>query len=573
MSVTNIEIAGMLTQLADLLEIEGENPFRIRAYRNAARLIAATPRSITAMLAAGEDLTALPGIGEALALKLKEIVATGHLTALEKEEKHVPAALSDLLKIPGLGPKRVHLIFERLHLSDPAELEAAARDGRLRALPGFGEKTVDLILRHLATHKPGTARHLLGDVEPLVQGLLAALERCPQTRRLSLAGSLRRRAETVGDADILATAEDGEPLMACFTTHEDVREVLARGSTRSSVVLRSGLQVDLRVVPGASYGAALHYFTGSKAHNIAIRTRGQKAGLKINEYGVFRGDTPVAGATEEEIFAAVGLPFIPPELREDRGEIEAAEQGRLPDLLTLADIRGDLHVHTTDTDGHDTLPAMAAAARARGYQYLAITDHSKRMTMARGLNATRLARQLRAIDKLNGGSSGFRVLKAVEVDILEDGSLDLSDDILKDLDLVVAAIHSKLRLQRDAQTERLIRAMDNPYVSILAHPTGRLVNERDPMDLDMERLVGAARARGCCLELNAQPSRLDLNDLHCRLALEAGVRVAISTDAHGVAELDLMRHGVDQARRGWLGPGAVINTLPLPQLLKALRRA
>lgn len=573
MPVTNIEISAMLTKLADLLEIEGDNPFRVRAYRNAARLVETLPHSVADMVSSGRDLSELPGIGEALANKMKEMVETGHLGALDKEARHIPAALSDLLEVPGLGPKRVHLIYEQFHVSTMQDLEKIAKSGRLRTLHGFGEKTEALVLKHLTAHSGVEKRHLLSTAEQLVHPILTAVAHAPGVTQYSLAGSFRRRSETVGDVDILVAAESGPAVATIFTSHEDVAEVLARGDTKSSVILRSGLQVDLRIVPENSFGAALHYFTGSKTHNIAIRTRGVKAGLKINEYGVFRGGDRIGGTTEAEVFAAVGLPWIDPELRENRGEIAAAEQGQLPRLITIGDIRGDLHSHTTATDGQDTLETMAEAAHLKGYQYLAITDHSKRLTMANGLNATRLAHQIRDIDRLNARMKGFRLLKAVEVDILEDGSLDLSDDILKELDLVVASIHSRMSLTREKQTLRLINAMDNPFVSILAHPTGRLINDRAPMDIDMEQLVAAARERRCALELNAQPARLDLTDLHCRMAREAGVLVAISTDAHNAVGLDAMPYGIGQARRGWLQAENVLNTLPLAALLKAVHRS
>lgn len=573
MSIQNSEIAAMLTQLADLLEIEGENPFRIRAYRNAARLVETLPRNVADMIAAGEDLSSLPGIGEALAKKLQEMVATGHLTALEKEAKHVPASLSDLLKIPGLGPKRVHIIFERLAVRTVADLAQAAQSGKLRELPGFGEKTEALIVRYLADHKPGAERILFASAEQVVRPILDRLQTVPGVTQATVAGSYRRRLETLGDVDILVACAASELVMQRFVDSDDVADVLAKGATRSSIVLRSGLHVDLRVVPESSYGAALHYFTGSKAHNIAIRSRGVKAGLKINEYGVFRGDTQIGGRSEDEVFQSVGLPFIEPELRENRGEIEAAALGRLPRLLTLKDMRGDLQSHTPATDGRDSLTAMAQAARDRGYDYLAVTDHSKRMTMVHGLNATRLRQQIKEIDKLNTTFTGFRLLKSVEVDILEDGSLDLSDDILRELDLVVAAIHTRMNLSRDKQTERLIRAMDNPYVTILAHPTGRLINDRPPMDLDMERVLKAAGERRCAVELNAQPTRLDVTDATCRMARDLGVKIAISTDAHSVQELDFMRHGIAQARRGWLTRDDVINTRPWDALQALIQRA
>jgi DNA polymerase (family 10) len=568
----NIEIAAMLTQLADLLEIEGENPFRVRAYRNAARLVETLPHSVAAMIEAGEDLSELPGIGKALANKMQEMVATGHLTALEKEEKHIPATLSDLLKVPGLGPKRVHSIYERLSIRTLADLTRAVETGRLRELPGFGEKTEAMVRQYLQNRHPGTQRALRATVEQLVAPLLDRLGGAPGVKQVTVAGSYRRQVETLGDVDILVASSESSEVSRLLVESDDVAEVLARGKTKSSVVLRSGLQVDLRVVPESSYGAALHYFTGSKAHNIAIRTRGLQAGLKINEYGVFRGDLQVGGQDETDVFKAVGLPFIEPELRENRGEIEAAEKNLLPRLVTLADLRGDFQSHTTATDGRDDLTAMAHAAQARGYEYLAVTDHSKRMTMVHGLNATRLARQLRDIDKLNATFERFRLLKSIEVDILDDGSLDLSDDILRELDVVIAAVHSRLTLSRDRQTERILRAMDNPYVTILAHPTGRLINQRPPMDIDLERLLKAAKERGCVVELNAQPTRLDLDAIACRMAHDLGVKVALSSDAHSAVELEVMRHGIAQARRGWLTAEDVINSRSWKDLKPLLKR-
>ncbi|MBU4211151.1 MAG: DNA polymerase/3'-5' exonuclease PolX [Verrucomicrobia bacterium] len=572
MPVHNVEIAAKLSKLADLLEIEGANAFRVRAYRNAARLVESLARSVADMVAANEDLSELPGIGEALARKLKEIVETGHLAALEQEEKQVPAALSDLMKIPGLGPRRVHELFEKLKITDLASLKHAVREGKLQALDGFGEKTETRIREHLNRKTQTMNRMLLVTAEQVVESLLKTLRGVKGVKRVVPAGSFRRRLETVGDVDILATCADSAEIMRQFVGYEDVAEVIAHGATRSSVILRSGLHVDLRVVPEECYGAALHYFTGSKAHNIAIRARGVKAGLKINEYGVFHGEERVGGATEPEVYAAVQLPYIEPELREDRGEIEAAEKGQLPKLVVLADIRGDLQSHSTATDGKAGIAEMAKAARKRGYEYLAITDHSKRMTMVHGLNATRLARQIREIDRLNVKLSGFRILKSIEVDILENGELDLADDILKELDVVVGAVHSLFALSREKQTERIMRAMDNPCFHIFAHPSGRLIGERDAYEVDLERLFSAAKERGCFMELNAHPMRLDLNDTYCRMARELGVKIAISTDSHNLLSLDFMRLGVSQARRGWLEKGDVLNTRPWSALQKLLKR-
>ena len=572
MPVQNVEISAVLTRLADLLEIEGENPFRIRAYRNAARLIETHSRSLARMLAQGEDLTELPGIGDALAKKIKEIVDTGRLAALEKEQGKLPQELTQLLDIPGIGPKRVHILFEQLKIKDRDDLLRAARRGIIREVPGFGAKTETRIREYLATRHATAARVPISVAEQLVRPLIDSLQSVPGVNAVTPAGSYRRRVETVGDVDLLVSCERGEEVARRFVDHEDVAQVLAHGDTRSAVVLRSGLHVDFRVVPPSSYGAALHYFTGSKTHNIAIRSRGVKAGLRINEYGIFRGRKQIGGTREEDVFDAVGLPWIPPELRENSGEIEAAERGRIPRLVEMADLRGDLQCHTTASDGHDTLEAMAAAAQRKGYEYLAITDHSKRVAVAHGLNATRLARQIRQIDALNARLKNFRILKSVEVDILEDGSLDLSDDILKELDLVVAAVHFRPNLSASKQTERMIRAMDNPLVHILAHPTGRLINERPPMELDMEKILVAARDRGCCAEANAQPSRLDINDTYCRMAKEIGTRVAISTDAHSPAEFDFMPLGVNQARRGWLEASDVVNTRSWEDLSNLLKR-
>jgi len=572
MPVHNVEIAQTLNKLADLLEIEGANAFRVRAYRNAAHLVESLPRSVADMVAANEDLSELPGIGEALAKKLKEIVETGHLAALEREEKQVPPALSDLLKIPGLGPRRVHELFEKLKITDLASLEHAVREGKLRALDGFGEKTETRIREYLHRQTQTVKRMLLVTAEQVVASLLKTLRGVKGVKRVVPAGSFRRRQETVGDVDILATCADSAEIMRRFVGYEDVAEVIAHGATRSSVILRSGLHVDLRVVPEACYGAALHYFTGSKAHNIAIRARGVKAELKINEYGVFRGEARVGGATEDEVYASVALPYIEPELREGRGEIEAAEKGRLPKLVTLADIRGDLQAHSTATDGRAGIAEMAKAARKFGYEYLAITDHSKRMTMVHGLDAARLAQQIREIDRLNKTWSDFRILKSIEVDILENGKLDLADDILKELDVVVGAVHSLFNLSREKQTERIVRAMDNPCFHIFAHPSGRLIGERDAYEVDLERLLHAAKERGCFMELNAHPQRLDLNDVYCRMAKELGVKVAISTDAHNPLSLDFMRFGVGQARRGWLEKDDVLNTRSREAVRKLLKK-
>jgi DNA polymerase (family 10) len=573
MPVHNSDVSAILNKLADLLEIDGANAFRVRAYREAARTIDGLPRNLTEMVAEDEDLGRLPGIGASMAEKVQEIVQTGRLKQLDKLEKKLPGQLSELLTLPGLGPKRVEALHRELGIEDRQGLAAAARDGKIRDLEGLGAKTERKILDELQKRRDGEKRLRLTEVEEVAEALVEYLRGVDGVKQAVIAGSYRRRKETVGDLDVLVTCRRGSPVMERFVDYDDVAEVVSQGKTRSTVRLRSDLQVDVRVVAEVSYGAALHYFTGSKAHNIAVRKIGVSKKLKINEYGVFRGDDRVAGRTEEEVYEQVGLPYIEPEMREDRGEIDAAKQDKLPSPITRDDIRGDLHCHTKASDGKYTLQEMAQAAKEQGYEYLAITEHSKRLTVARGLDEKRLRRQIREIDKLNEELDGVRLLKGIEVDILEDGSLDLDDEVLGELDLVVCSIHSKFGLPADKQTERVVRAMDNPHFSILAHPTGRMIGQRGPHELDIERAMEAALERGCFLELNAQPDRLDLNDTHCKLAKKMGLKLAISTDAHTTTSLDYVRYGIDQARRGWLEPDDVINTRSWRDLKKLLKRS
>jgi len=572
MPVHNGDIAARFEEIADLLEIEGANAFRVRAYRNAARMLRDLPQSAASMLEDGKDLSDLPGIGEDLAGKIAEIVKTGSLSQLDALEKEVPAGLTEVVAIPGIGPKRAHALHETLDVTSLADLEQAARSGRIREVPGFGRKTEQNILHALETRGSGKTRTRLREAEEVAEALVEWLREVDGVHRATIAGSYRRRRETVGDIDILATCARDSPVVDRFVAYEDVRDIVSQGRTRSTVILKNGLQVDLRVVARVAYGAALHYFTGSKAHNIRVRRMGQDRQLKINEYGVFRGKKRVAGRTEEEVYEQVGLPWIDPVLREDRGEIEAAQKHKLPELIRLDDIRGNLHSHTKASDGTRTLAQMAAAAKARGWSYLAISDHSKAVTVANGLDAERLAEQIDAIDALNEELDGITLLKSCEVDILADGSLDLPDDILARLDLTVCAVHSHMDLSRDKQTERVLKAMDHPCFNIMAHPTGRLIGTREPYPLDIERVIEHARDTGCILELNAQPDRLDLDDGHCKMARDSGVRLSIGTDAHAEAHLDFMRYGVDQARRGWVEAADVVNTLELDKLRKALAR-
>jgi DNA polymerase (family 10) len=569
----NSEIADALDQVADLLELEQANPFRVCAYRNAARVVRGLGTEIGTLIAQGDDLSEMPGIGQDLAGKIKELAGTAQLPLLQELRKHAPPVAPELLRLPGLGHRRVKTLCAELHIHSIEQLHRALLDGRVRGLPGFGP-TIEkkLLLQVIADRPKGPGRFKLAAVESLIVPLLDHLKKAPGIDQVAVAGSYRRCQETVGDIDIVATAAKGPPVIGWFAQYPEIAKVAASGDTRATVVLRSSLQVDLRVVRPESYGAALHYFTGSKAHNIAIRRMGQERGLKINEYGVLRGRRRVAGNTEAEVYGAVDLPFIPPELRENRGEIEAAAAGRLPPLVELGDLRGDLHTHSTATDGHNTVAEMADAARAAGLEYIAVTEHWRRIAMAHGLDLARLREQIAEIDRLNAEDSGIVVLKAIEVDILEDGKLHLPDSVLGEFDLVVAAIHSRFNLTRERQTERILHAMDRPYFTILAHPIGRLIGERPPYDVDMPRVITAAHARGCFLELNAHPDRLDLSDVHCRMAKAAGVLVSIATDAHRAAEFSYLRFGIGQARRGWLGPEDVLNTRSLADLRVLLKK-
>ena len=572
MPVVNAQIASELDRIADLLEIEQANPFRVRAYRRAARVVTALPRNVVDMLAAGEDLDDLPGIGPDLAGKIATLAAGGELPLLAELSREVPPGVAALLAVPGLGPKRVHLLHDVLGIDGIPALTAAAKSGRLRDVPGIGPGIEATVLRALAQGEVGPPRTRLATAEQVVLPLLRYLRSADGVTQVEVAGSFRRRRDTVGDLDIVVAAEASDAVMRKFVSYDNVESVVEQGPTRATVRLRGGLQVDLRVVPAASFGTALCYFTGSKPHNIALRQIAIDRGWKLNEYGLFKGTRRIAGASEDGLYRHLGLAPVPPELREDSGEIAAARQGTLPKLISLADIRGDLHLHTDASDGRDSLRAMADAARERGYLYAAITEHSRRMTVAHGLDAKRLGSQIEAIARLNAELSGFTLLSGIEVDILEDGALDLPDDLLRRLDVVVGAIHSHFDLPMAKQTERILRAMDHPAFNILAHPSGRLINERPPCAIDMERVMREAAAHGCCLEVNAQPDRMDLTDQHCRLAHEVGVKLVISTDAHATDELDFMRFGVDQARRGWLQATDVINSFSLVSLQKLLRR-
>jgi DNA polymerase (family X) len=572
----NGAVAARLERLADLLELTEANPFRVRAYRTAAETVAAHDRPVVALSL--EELLSLKGVGKDLARAIRDLAEEGEIPQLRELEREVPPGLLDVTKVPGVGPKRAATLWRRLDVRSLDDLEREARSGRVADLPGFGEKTQAKLLAGISGVRARGTRLRLIDAEALAAPLVAALGAVPGVSRVDVAGSLRRGRDTVGDLDLLAQAADGEAAMAALRGDGRVIEVIGSGPTKTSVRLRGGVQVDLRVVEPDAYGAALLYFTGSKAHNVALRSRAAERGLRLSEYGLFeldaRGEiaTRVAGAHEEDVYGALGLTPVPPELREDRGEVEASAAGRLPRLLVANDVRGDLHVHTDWSDGTASIEEMVAACRRRGYEYMAITDHSQALRMTGGLDAEKLARQGEALDAL-GDTGGLTVLRGLEVDIRRDGSLDLDDEWLARLDIVIASVHSHFDLDVVAQTERVLAALAHPEVNVLAHPTGRVLGRRDGLALDLEAVFAAAAAQHVAVELNAAPQRLDLGDVALMQAARAGCLVAVDTDAHSVAGLDDMRYGVLTARRAWLGPQGVINAWPLHRLRSFLAKA
>ena len=569
----NRAIAQRFAQIADMLEAKSESIFRINAYRRAARSLEALSEDVAAV-AERSGLTELPGIGGGTAEKIEEFLRTGTMKYYEELAASLPPGLTSLMQIPEVGPKTAMLLYDKLRVTSIDELEAAAKSGRLRDLPRMGAKTEENILRGIAMLRRSGARRPLGVVWPVANELVERLRAVPGVQQISVAGSLRRMKETIGDIDILVTSKKPEVVMDAFVGAPVVAQVLSHGTTRSSVVLDVGLQADVRVVEPAAYGAALQYFTGSKEHNVTLRERAIKKGLKLNEYGVWKvdGGRRVAGKTEEDVYKAVGVPWIPPELREDLGEIDAAVEGRLPDLIEVADIRGDLHVHTRWSDGSETAEAMAAVAKTLGYEYLCITDHSQSLKMAGGVTIDELREHVRHIRTLSD-TTGITVLIGTECDIAADGSLDYPDDLLADLDVVIASVHTRFKMSREAMTRRITRAMQSGHVDILGHPTGRMLTQRDPYEVDMEAVVDTAVATGTALEINGSPERLDLSDTHARLATERGARLAIGTDAHTGDHLYHMPLGVGVARRGWAQAKDVINTLPLRDLLGLLKGA
>ena len=568
----NIDIARAFDEIGDLLEIQGANSFRVRAYRNGARVIEDQAESIADLAAEGPArLQQISGIGKDLSEKIVALVSTGTIPQLEELRSQVPHGVLDMLRIPGLGPKKVAALFHELHVSTLDELKQAAEQGQVAKLKGFAKKTEQIILEGIAQVASFGQRFSIADAKAAADELIEDLQSLKSVSRASVAGSCRRRKETCGDLDLLTTATDSAAVMDRLAAHPLVDKVLQRGETKQRVRLTNGLEADLRVVPDESYGAALQYFTGSKEHGIVLRRRAQERGLKLNEYGLFRGDDYVAGRTEEEVYETLGLPWIPPELRENRGEVERAEAHELPVLLELSDIQGDLHMHTTASDGTASIREMAEAAKQRGLKYIAITDHSQRVSMANGLDAKRLRSHWKAIEKVRNEISGIEILCGIECDILEDATLDLPDDVLAEADWVLAVLHYGLKQPRQQIMERLLNAVKHPSVCAIGHPSGRIVGKRPGADIDYAELFKAASDYGVFMEINAHPSRLDLDDIQAAAARDQGIPIVINTDAHSTGGLDVMQYGVFQARRAGLTAADVANTSSFEDFKKMLR--
>ncbi len=580
----NVEIAAALSEMADLLEIDGANPFRIRAYRNAVHTVEDHPTPLRKLLEEGGDLTELPAIGVDMARWITELVHTGQMSIKADLAARIPLSLLELMRLPGVGPKKARKLWEQLGVETIDDLLAAARGGKVEELEGFGTRTQEKILAAIDRYRRRQqGRFKLSDADQHVIPLLGHLRASEAVQRVEVAGSYRRRLETVGDIDVLAISSDPATVMQQFTSYSEVARVVMSGDTRGRVALRAGLEVDLRILTRKSYGAALVYFTGSKDHNIKLRQRALDYGLRISEYGVFReqGESEpgdpwagewVAGREEKDVYAAVELPWIVPELRENRGEIEAAAGGKLPRLIELEDIRGDLQMHSTWSDGQESIGTMAEACAARGYGYMAITDHSQSLAMTGGLTPDRAREQWKEIEETAAENPDIRILRSMEVDILRDGRLDMDDVVLEQLDIVLVSIHSLLELPGPEQTRRLLRALQHPLVNILGHPTGRLINRRDPIEFDIDEVLSCAAENRVALEINAHPDRLDLKDTLAMQAKKLGARIVINTDAHKTSDLELMHYGVEQARRAWLEPADVLNTLPAGKLLKQLAK-
>jgi DNA polymerase (family 10) len=572
----NKDLAHIFTEIADILEIQESNPFRIRSFRRTAQIIKDLSfNGPDAVIQDPEKLKAISGIGDGAIKKMQEIVETGLCKEHEDLKQQIPSSLLQLTRIQNLGPKKVSLFWKTLNITSLEDLEKAAREEKIRSLPGMGEKSEAKILKAIDDYRRLQGRFRLDDGIEISQILMDYLLSRVKINRMAAAGSVRRRRETIGDIDILVTCDGPGDVIDAFTQYPDVQDVLAKGETKASVVLRRGLQVDLRVLQDQSFGAALQYFTGSQAHNVSLRERAKRMGYKINEYGLFSiddGKEPVAGANEEDIYRLLNLSYIPPELRENRGEIDQAEQNQLPELIQLKDVRGDLHMHTTATDGRNSISEMAAAAQEVGYEYIAITDHSKALAMTGGLDEKALAKHVKDIDRISSKFKEITILKGIEVDILDNGKLDLNNESLAQLDVVIASVHSRFNLSRKEMTLRICRALENPHVNILAHPTGRILTQREAYPVDLEQVIKTARENRVCLEVNAYPGRLDLSDVHCLMARDHDALISINSDGHSTTMLDNMQYGIFTARRGWLEAKDVINTYSLKKLKKVLEK-
>jgi DNA polymerase (family 10) len=567
----NKELADLFEKMADILEFKGENPFKISAYRKASRILGDLAQDIEEISGKGE-LKDIPGIGEGMAQKIEEYLRTGKISKFEEVKKGVSDELIAIMDIPGMGPKTLSMLHKEKGISNFSQLEKALNDGSLLGLFGMGEKKIENIKRGIQLLKQSKGRMNLGVAFPVAKRIVETLRQKTGSKKIEWAGSLRRMKENIGDIDILATGKDKEKILQVFTHLPEVKEVLASGETKASLIVEEGTQIDLRVVEEDSYGAALQYFTGSKGHNIHLRGIAKAKGIKINEYGVFKGKKKIGGKEEKDVYRSLGMGWIEPELREDRGEIEAAQEKRLPKLVQDSEIKGDLHVHTNYSDGSSSIEEIAQAAQKRGYQYVAICDHSQSLRIAHGLDESRLMKQIEEINRINKKLEGFQILKGTEVDILSDGKLDLPEKILKELDFVVAAVHSGFKQDKEKMTKRIVRALESPYIHILAHPSGRLLGARDPYEVEMDELMEAAKKYGKALEINAYFERLDLDDIHCRKAKEMGIQVGIGTDSHHLDQMWMMSLGVAVARRGWLETKDVLNTYSLKEILKWCHR-
>ncbi len=574
--MTNAQIAQVLEEIAELLEIKGESQFKVRAYQRAAEAVGGASQSLESVRKDEKGLRSLPGVGESIAEKIEELLDAGICTFHQQLLAEIPPTVLMMLRIPGLGPKKAKMLMTRANITTVEELEEAARAGRLRELPGMGQKTEQDILLGIEHIRQYGNRIDLGLAWEIATNIMEQLRVTAPIEQMEVAGSLRRMKETIGDIDILVTSSDPETVMEKLIGLQLATGVVARGPTKTTIRTASGIQADIRVVVPKSFGAALQYFTGSKQHNIKLRDYGVRHGIKLNEYGVFRvkegEETRIGGETEEQMYEAVGLPVIPPEMREDQGEIEAARAGKLPKLIDISDIKGEMHCHTSWSDGHASVEQMARAAKETGYSYIALTDHSPSQTVASGLKIDRLMKRREEIEAARKAVHGITILEGTEVDILRDGSLDYPNEVISELDYVVASVHSGWKMSRDAMTERIITAMENPWLDCIAHPTGRLIGQREPYAVDIEAVMQAAVRLGVAMEISSDPMRLDLKDIHARRAKELGAKLMIVTDAHWPRSFSLIQYGIATARRGWIETSDVLNCLPLGQLRKRLRR-